>query len=97
MPKVNNHDDKKWAQNMDMLIAYGLHRGGGPGSCDVHTKTSVVNGATGDLLTYCFNHHYPTILYNFISLYSSLFSFSILSFFDDLTAFNRTLFFCYFS
>ena len=31
-----------------MLIAYGIHRGGGPGSCDVHTKTSIVNGLTGN-------------------------------------------------
>ena len=34
---------------MDMLIAYGIHRGGGAGSCDVRTKISVVNGVTGNL------------------------------------------------
>lgn len=34
---------------MDMLIAYGIHRGGGAGSCDVRTKISVVNGVTGTL------------------------------------------------
>ena len=33
-----------------MLIAYGIHRGGGPGSCDVHTKTSIVNGLTGNFV-----------------------------------------------
>ena len=48
MSKVNGHDDKKWSENIKMLIAYGIHRGGGPGSCDVHTKTSIVNGLTGE-------------------------------------------------
>lgn len=48
MTKASGHDDRKWAENFDMLKAYGLHIGGGPGSCDVHTKTSVVNGATGE-------------------------------------------------
>lgn len=46
--KASGHDDKKWSENFDMLTAYGKHIGGGPGSCDVHTKTSVVNGATGE-------------------------------------------------
>jgi hypothetical protein len=45
--KVSGHDDRKWSENFEMLTAYGKHIGGGPGSCDVHTKTSVVNGATG--------------------------------------------------
>ena len=36
-----------------MLIAYGLHKGGGPGSCDVHTKISVVNGLTGESKISC--------------------------------------------
>ena len=50
--KVNGHDDKKWSENMKMLIAYGIHRGGGPGSCDVHTKTSIVNGLTGEFTNF---------------------------------------------
>ena len=70
-----------------MLIAYGIHRGGGPGSCDVHTKTSIVNGLTGNFINLniseCpssnFDLHFRISIYDVIvSLFLSLFlSFSI--------------------
>ena len=64
-----------------MLIAYGIHRGGGPGSCDVHTKTSIVNGLTGDFtnlnMSECpssnFDLHFEISIYDVIvSLFLSL-------------------------
>ena len=65
-----------------MLIAYGIHRGGGPGSCDVHTKTSIVNGLTGNFvnlnMSECpssnFDLHFEISIYDVIvCLFLSLF------------------------
>ena len=76
-----------------MLIAYGIHRGGGPGSCDVHTKTSIVNGLTGDFthlnMSECpssnFDLHFRISIYDvivsfFIYFFIYLFIYSILVF-----------------
>ena len=86
-----------------MLIAYGIHRGGGPGSCDVHTKTSIVNGLTGDFINLnmseCpssnFDLHFEISIYDvivpfFLSFFIYVFNSAILA--DLFIAFCSLLF-----
>lgn len=47
VPKVHENDEKKWQANYEMLVAYSHQNGGGTGSCDIHTKTSIATSETG--------------------------------------------------